>query len=80
MSTIQEFGQSPQFGILFDIDGVLVRGKRVLNEAVEAFQKLSDGEGHLRVPAVFVTNAGNKLRQAKAKQLTEWLGVKVSTL
>ncbi|XP_033647452.1 haloacid dehalogenase-like hydrolase domain-containing 5 [Asterias rubens] len=72
-----EFGQSPQFGILFDIDGVLVRGKRVLNEAVEAFQKLSDGEGHLRVPAVFVTNAGNKLRQAKAKQLTEWLGVKI---
>ncbi|XP_038061453.1 haloacid dehalogenase-like hydrolase domain-containing 5 [Patiria miniata] len=67
----------PPFGILFDIDGVIVRGKRILNEAVEAFQKLSDGEGHLRVPVVFVTNAGNKLRQNKAKQLTEWLGIKI---
>ena len=69
--------QTPPFGILFDIDGVIVRGKRILTEALDAFQKLSDGQGQLRVPAVFVTNAGNKLRQNKARQLTEWLGIKV---
>ena len=65
------------FGVLFDIDGVIVRGKRVLSEAIDAFQKLSDGQGQLRVPAVFVTNAGNNLRQTKAKQLSGWLGLKV---
>ncbi|XP_022095993.1 haloacid dehalogenase-like hydrolase domain-containing 5 [Acanthaster planci] len=69
--------QTPPFGILFDIDGVIVRGKRVLDQAIDAFQKLSDGQGQLRVPVVFVTNAGNKLRQHKAKQLTEWLGIKI---
>ena len=56
---------------------MIVRGKRVLSEAIDAFQKLSDGQGQLRVPAVFVTNAGNNLRQTKAKQLSGWLGLKV---
>ncbi|XP_072179866.1 uncharacterized protein [Diadema setosum] len=67
----------PNFGLLFDIDGVLVRGKNVLPEALEAFQLLCDSKGAVRVPTVFVTNAGNSLREQKAKQLTDILNVKV---
>ena len=70
----------PNFGLLLDIDGVVVRGKQVLPQALEAFQKLTDHTGHLRVPTVFVTNAGNKMRQDKAKQLSDWLDIKVRCL
>ncbi|XP_070558672.1 haloacid dehalogenase-like hydrolase domain-containing 5 [Ptychodera flava] len=68
----------PNFGILFDIDGVLMRGRRVLPEAIDAFKKLTDTTGSFRVPVVFVTNAGNSLRQDKAKQLSANLRVQVS--
>ncbi|XP_071815781.1 haloacid dehalogenase-like hydrolase domain-containing 5 [Apostichopus japonicus] len=75
--------KKPHFGLLFDIDGVLVRGKRLLPQAVEAFRKISAfnpkaNRRELTVPTVFVTNAGNALRQTKARQLSEWLGVHVS--
>ena len=69
---------SPNFGLLFDIDGVLVRGKDVLPTAPEAFQLLINENGNFRVPTVFVTNAGNALRHDKAEQLTKWLGVEVT--
>lgn len=71
---------SGKFGFLFDIDGVIVRGKRLLPSAREAFQMLTDRHGNFKVPALFVTNAGNTLRQRKAEQLSEWLNVKVLTL
>ncbi|CAG0898345.1 unnamed protein product [Cyprideis torosa] len=68
----------PNFGLLFDIDGVLVRGRNVFPFTPPAFAKLVDEEGKFRVPTVFVTNAGNRLRHEKAEQLSEWLAVKVS--
>jgi len=34
--------RDPDFGILFDIDGVIVRGKRVLPSSPEAFKLLVD--------------------------------------
>ena len=64
---------------MFDIDGVIVRGKNVLPSAPETFQQLYDhGRGAWRVPAIFVTNAGNTLRQQKADQLSNWLNVPVT--
>ena len=63
---------------MFDIDGVLVRGKQVIPAAIEAFKKLVDKNGNFRVPVIFVTNAGNNLRCKKADQLSEVLGVQVS--
>lgn len=66
------------FGILFDIDGVIMRGSKVLPQAPGAFAKLTDQHGKFRVPTVFVTNAGNCLRQTKADQLSSWLNVKIS--
>ncbi|KFR15721.1 Cat eye syndrome critical region protein 5, partial [Opisthocomus hoazin] len=70
----------PSFGFLFEIDGVLVRGKTPIPEkkAKTAFQKLVNSQGQFLVPVVFVTNAGNCLRQKKADQLSHLLGVPIS--
>lgn len=70
----------PSFGFLFDIDGVLVRGKTPIPAAKTAFQKLVNSQGQFLVPVVFVTNAGDCLRQKKADQLSHLLGVPVSSL
>lgn len=67
------------FGLLFDIDGVIVRGRKVLPFAPEAFRLLVDDKGKFRIPTVFVTNAGNSLRHNKALQLSEWLGIEVNS-
>ncbi|NXD97256.1 HDHD5 hydrolase, partial [Chaetorhynchus papuensis] len=68
----------PSFGFLFDIDGVLVRGKTPIPAARTAFRKLVNSQGQFLVPVVFVTNAGNCLRQEKAEQLSHLLGVPIS--
>lgn len=47
--------------------------------AKKAFEKLVDSQGQFVVPVVFVTNAGNCLRQTKADQLSHILGVPVSS-
>ncbi|KAJ6668401.1 hypothetical protein lerEdw1_015778 [Lerista edwardsae] len=68
----------PTFGFLFDIDGVLVRGKTPIPAARKAFQKLLNSQGQFLMPVVFVTNAGNCLRQKKADQISHVLGVPIS--
>ncbi|XP_077586073.1 haloacid dehalogenase-like hydrolase domain-containing 5 [Stigmatopora nigra] len=68
----------PSFGVLFDIDGVLLRGRRLIPAAKNAFEKLVDSRGQFVVPLVFVTNAGNCLRQTKADQLSHILGVQIT--
>lgn len=45
--------------------------------ALEAFGKLVNSQGQLRVPVVFVTNAGNILQHSKAQELSDLLGYKV---
>ncbi|KAM9638757.1 haloacid dehalogenase-like hydrolase domain-containing 5 isoform 2-T2 [Morphnus guianensis] len=71
-------GRPPAFGFLFDVDGVLVRGSQAVPAARQAFRRLADGSGRLRVPVVFLTNAGNCLRAAKAQELSQALGLQVS--
>lgn len=44
---------SATFGIMFDIDGVIMRGARVLPQAQRAFKLLSDENG-FRVPTVII--------------------------
>lgn len=68
----------PLFGLLFDIDGVLVRGRTPIPAAKQCFQNLVDRNGKYKVPVVFVTNAGNCMRQTKAEQLSHLLEVEVS--
>ncbi|XP_054476063.1 haloacid dehalogenase-like hydrolase domain-containing 5 [Anoplopoma fimbria] len=66
------------FGLLFDIDGVLVRGRTLIPEAKQCFRNLVDSNGKYKVPVVFVTNAGNCMRQTKAEFLSNLLEVEVS--
>ncbi|XP_061577416.1 haloacid dehalogenase-like hydrolase domain-containing 5 [Cololabis saira] len=66
------------FGLLFDIDGVLVRGRTPIPEAKQCFRDLVDSNGKYKVPVVFVTNAGNCVRQKKAEHLSHLLEVEVS--
>ncbi|KAH3881124.1 hypothetical protein DPMN_005047 [Dreissena polymorpha] len=72
-------GKKADFGFLFDIDGVFVRGKKVLPQARDAIRLLVDEKGKFRHPVLFVTNAGNTLRQNKAEALSGWLDVEVIT-
>ncbi|KAK2499229.1 hypothetical protein MC885_021101 [Smutsia gigantea] len=67
----------PTFGFLLDVDGVLVRGHKVIPAALGAFRRLVNSHGQLRVPVVFVTNAGNVLQHSKAQELSALLGFKV---
>ena len=47
--------------------------------APEAFSHLyNHNEQKWRIPAIFLTNAGNTLRQKKADQLSNWLNVPVT--
>ena len=64
------------FGILFDVDGVLARGSTPLTAALQAIRALEDDDGQLRVPVAFVTNACNR-SQDKANQLKKWLNIEV---
>ena len=66
------------FGILFDVDGVLARGSTPLNAAVQAIRHLEDESGQLKVPVAFVTNACNRSHD-KAAQIQKWLNIQVST-
>ncbi|XP_029519807.1 haloacid dehalogenase-like hydrolase domain-containing 5 [Oncorhynchus nerka] len=76
--TVSDSKPQPRFGLLFDIDGVLVRGKMPIPAAKKAFQKLVNSQGQFAVPVVFVTNAGNCMRQMKADQLSHILGVPIT--
>ncbi|KAJ3405824.1 Haloacid dehalogenase-like hydrolase domain-containing 5 [Chytriomyces hyalinus] len=58
-----------RIGIAFDIDGVLIRGKRVLPQAIRAIRRVQDA----RVPFVLLTNGGGTTEAAKAKELSRVL-------
>ncbi|KAF5404343.1 Haloacid dehalogenase like hydrolase domain containing 5 [Paragonimus heterotremus] len=69
--------EQPNFGLLFDIDGVLGRGSKPLPNAQEAFKLLCNPEGtELRVPVAFVTNACS-YGPAKAERLSKWFNVEI---
>lgn len=71
------FEDEADFGILFDVDGVLARGSTPLSAAVQAIRLLEDEEGHLKVPVAFVTNACNRSHD-KAAQIQKWLNIQVT--
>ena len=64
--------------MLFDIDGVLIRGKEPITAAKKALKRLVNKNGKFCVPTVFVTNAGNTLATTKAEQLSKILDVVVN--
>ena len=63
---------------MFDIDGVLLRGKTPIAAAKEALQSLMDSTHRkFKIPCVFCTN-GFGLPEVKAQTLSERLEVYVS--
>ena len=66
----------PNFGLLFDIDGVLLRGSTPIPEALTAMHLLKGRDGKLRVPIAFVTNSCGNC-DAKAEQLSSTFNIDV---
>jgi ribonucleotide monophosphatase NagD (HAD superfamily) len=60
--------------VVFDVDGVLVRGKHVIPPAPRVLRALQS-EG---VPFVFMTNGGGTSEARKAIALSKQFGVEVS--
>lgn len=56
-----------------EIDGVLVRGRRVIGSAREAISKLK----YHNVPILYLTNAGCETEEHKARSLQDHIGVEV---
>ncbi|XP_052250337.1 haloacid dehalogenase-like hydrolase domain-containing 5 isoform X2 [Dreissena polymorpha] len=71
------FANEADFGVLFDVDGVLARGSTPLTAAVEGIRLLKDDQGNLRVPVAFVTNSCNRSKD-KAAQIQKWLNIQVT--
>ncbi|XP_023180347.1 haloacid dehalogenase-like hydrolase domain-containing 5 isoform X2 [Xiphophorus maculatus] len=67
-----------QVGVLFDVDGVLLRGGSVIPAARRALRKLMDQNQNFLFPVVFVTNAGSCPRHQKAQQLSHLLDVQIA--
>lgn len=65
-------------GFVFDIDGVLLRGKEVLPQALRAMSKLyTPDKSSPRMPLAFLTNGGGMTERRKAHQLEQLLGVNI---
>ena len=60
-------------GVLCDIDGVLLRGRKVLAGATESIKVLYEK----RIPVLFVTNQGLQCEEEKAFNLSQTLRIKV---
>jgi hypothetical protein len=68
------------FGIAFDIDGVLLRGKEPIGRAPESLARLYKDvkNAELQVPYIFLTNGGGMTEAARAAELTRQLGVPIA--
>ncbi|KAJ2850755.1 hypothetical protein IWW36_001650 [Coemansia brasiliensis] len=77
----QDAGCRWHFGaaVVFDIDGVLVRGKQTIKEARRALDMLN-GQNKLkrRIPFALLTNGGGVSEQDKASQISAMLGTRIS--
>lgn len=62
------------FGVVFDVDGVLLRGKTPIPGAKEVLLDLRANE----IPFAIMTNGGGYPEQKKAAQISDILGVDVS--
>lgn len=64
----------------FDIDGVLAHGNELIPEAAEALKMLNgDNELGIKIPYILLTNGGGKTEEERCAQLSNILGVPIST-
>jgi HAD superfamily hydrolase (TIGR01456 family) len=65
---------------VFDIDGVLVHGDRLIEEGKRVLEILNgDNELGIKVPHIFLTNGSGKLENDRCAQLSKILGSPIST-
>lgn len=63
------------FGIVCDIDGVLVKERQIIKGAEAALKRLLNSEGKFRIPFLFVTNGGNYTESVRADGLSKKLNI-----
>uniref|UniRef100_A0A0D9VSQ2 TIGR01456 family HAD hydrolase n=1 Tax=Leersia perrieri TaxID=77586 RepID=A0A0D9VSQ2_9ORYZ len=68
----------PSFGIAFDIDGVILRGRSPIGGSPQAIRRLYSEDGTLKIPFLFLTNGGGVPEHKRALELSELLGVNIS--
>ncbi|KAK0195670.1 HAD-like domain-containing protein [Armillaria mellea] len=69
----------PPLAFAFDIDGVLIRGPHELPSAHRALQILEGNNPFKRrIPFILLTNGGGVSESARAKSLSDKLGVKIT--
>ncbi|MED6180064.1 hypothetical protein PIB30_006878 [Stylosanthes scabra] len=71
--------QRPSFGIAFDIDGVILLGDSPVGGSPAALRRLYDSAGSLRIPFVFLTNGGGFPEAKRASELSQILGLNISS-
>ncbi|KAI9244543.1 HAD hydrolase [Sporodiniella umbellata] len=68
----------PNYAFAFDIDGVLIKGKKLIPEATRALKLLNgDNAANRKIPFVLLTNGGGVTEEEKANQISEIVGVKI---
>ncbi|KAK7324965.1 hypothetical protein VNO77_28957 [Canavalia gladiata] len=71
--------ERPSFGVAFDIDGVILLGNTPVGGSPGALQRLYDAAGSLKIPYVFLTNGGGFPEAKRAFELSQLLGINVSS-
>ncbi|KAG7660723.1 uncharacterized protein J8A68_005685 [[Candida] subhashii] len=65
---------SNDIAFVFDIDGVLIKGKKIIKEAKPALELLNE----YKIPYILMTNGGGVSEKQKADTITEIVGVPIS--
>lgn len=73
-SSVSTYG-GPCF--VFDIDGVISRGKEPLRPGVRALERLYDSRKGWQAPVVFVTNGGGVTEAERARRLADFVGLPI---
>lgn len=73
-SSSSSSGGKPTFGVVFDVDGVLLRGRTPIPGAKEVLQDLREND----IPFAIMTNGGGYPEAKKAKQISQIIGVDLS--
>ncbi|MQL97387.1 hypothetical protein Taro_030086 [Colocasia esculenta] len=71
-------GDRPSFGIAFDIDGVILRGRTPIGGSPQALRSLYTDDGILKIPFLFLTNGGGVPESKRASELSRLLEVDIS--
>lgn len=76
----QKVAAAKDMAFVFDIDGVLVHGDRLIPEGQRVLEILNgDNELGIKIPHIFLTNGSGKPEQARVDQLSKILHNPIST-